>query len=34
MGALKSARKLKLIDFEGEILFKGKSDKVMIKLIE
>jgi hypothetical protein len=33
MGALKTARKSKLIDFEGEILFKGKSDNVIIKLL-
>ena len=34
MGTLKAAKKLKKIDFKGEMLLKGVNDKVEIKLLK
>lgn len=33
VGTLKAAKKRKIVDFEGQMLLKGMSDQVVIKLL-
>ena len=33
VGTLKAAKKKKLITYEGQVLFKGMSDKVVISIV-